>query len=351
MPLHYPQPQDLKTGDLLFPRVPAPVAKPADDALDAWTGQPLRKLLGVNAVQMLYDRRFRPDVSGLLEPQGLRPKGKKQDPEQARIKLAGRELLVLLILVRTSRVVRDLLGDWLDMSVGEFLRHPLRKILFGALAPGGESHLFVGHVAMVLRERDGAHADKGDVWVIEANTTDFSHYGVALHRYWAEREPTGRIEPGAHGYNRMRGWANRRLAQGDAIWHSRLAPACADDRRTLEWRQSLVNQAKRYLGTPFGFFDDPEFGSASRLYCGEFIQKVFADVEPDQAWQVGQNRSWDWLLTHLDVLGPPEFVNDVMNALTADLRESVQGQPFFLLTLPMLYRSAQLRHIGPNDYA
>lgn len=357
MPLHHPFAADLQTGDLLFPRVP-------DSALEAhvrphpfWRApsgaaleQKMADFLGQEAVDMLQDEALHPDVSGLLNSpaQGPGPwlEMLEQDPAAAKARKAEREMLLLFIL---REAFPDLLQAWLGMSVLQFLQHPLRQILLGALEreAGGDS-FFVGHVAMVLRERDGAHADDGDVWVIEANTTDFSHYGVALNRYWADNEPTDRVVQGPHGLDRMRGWANRRLAQGQAIWHSRFLAAHSDAAAALPWRQRLVNHAKFYLGRPYGFFDNPTFGDAGRLYCGEFVQRVFQDAQPaNQDWQVAQNRQWDWLLQHLGDLGSPTFVKDVSNALTQELRLKMKGKPFFLLTLHMLYRSAALKHLSP----
>lgn len=363
MSLHYPLPKDLNTGDLLFPRVPNDGARSTALGVHgtletlwnhvgrAWAERPLRELLGPDAVDMLEDETVHPDVGGLLATP-TQPREQWLESlaaeDRARMEFAGREMLLLFIL-RTT--LKKLVKDWLGMTVGEFWRHPLRRILLGALEPGGQAQFFIGHVAMVLRERDGAHADDGEVWVIEANITDFSHYGVAQHRYWVDGEPTGWTKPGDHGHDRMRGWANRRLAQGEAIWHSRLIPADADPARASQWRQHLVNRAKRYLGTPYGFFDDPEFGHTGRLYCGEFVQRVFTDTEADAAWHVDQNLWWAWLFKNLDALGPPDFVKEVDKALTLDLRRKMQGEPFFLLTLPMLYRSAQLLPIGPGGYA
>lgn len=301
--------------------------------------------LGPQAVEMLQDEALHPDVSGLLSTPVQRPVWALEKLGMDAAK-AEREMLLLFIL---REAFPDLLQQWLGMSVLQFLLHPLRRILLGALEreAGGDS-FFVGHVAMVLRERDGAHADDGEVWVIEANTTDFSHYGVALNRYWVDGEPTAPVVPGAHGLDRMRGWANRRLAQGQAIWHSRLRAAHHDAAAALLWRQRLVDHAKRYLGRPYGFFDNPAFGDAGRLYCGEFVQRALEDTEPaNQAWQVAQNRAWDWLLQNLGDLGSPAFVKEVSAALTPQLRQQMQGKPFFLLTLHMLYRSAALVHLSP----
>lgn|GEM_PF-1897244 len=355
MTLSHPSPAQLQTGDLLFPRLPGKAYQ--GEGLSAQWGAPmlsgtsdmrLREYLGQDAIEMLQNEAQHYDVSALLAEPDTRsplfaPLGPKHPDSASQRK---REMLLLVIL---WRAFPTLLKSWLDMTVTQFLQHPLRSLLVGALDRETGGGFFVGHVGMVLRERDGVHAPEGPLWVIEANTTDFSHYRVALHRYLVEGEPTAFETEDEHALPRLRGWANRRLALGQSIWHSRHATLHRADAHALALQQRLVDVAKSYLGRPYGFFDDPTFGDAGRMYCGEYVHRVFEDTG-GAGLRVDHNRRWAWLYDHLDALGSQDFGDHVRQAVQADgLYARMQDRPFFLLTLHMLYRSEELVHLHQPD--
>lgn len=397
---HHPHPDALQTGDLLFPRAAA-LAAPSvwlsvreridrpDPRMDAPLGEYLvetqgRERLDALRAHLADERPFHHDVSAVLartRPARLEP-GLAQElatlshqlttmdaAQAASGPLAdlglglwslGRELQWLaspsragttpedrtwLLFVILVKAFPELLQAWLSMTVRQFLEHPLSRLLTGALQSGSSPGFFVGHVAMVLREDDGAHADAphGKVWVIEANATDFAHYRVALHPYLVPSEPTARPAPGDTPPPWLRGWANRRLAAGESIWHSRHTTLEDDPDEARSLRRMMVGAAKRYLGRPYGFFDDPAFGDAGRFYCGEFVHQVFQDTGNGRL-RVDQNRTWNWLHLNRDLLSGPKFGAEVDAAMKAgNLLATMQGKPFFLLTLPMLYCSEGLK--------
>ena len=393
--LHHPEPCALQTGDLLFPKVakssPSPLwlsLRRRLDRPDPDDGRTLREYLsqsiGEDAVDALENDAYTLDVSALLaRPRVRLPVASAFSADLSRIALdlsrlsraphdgaagaqdLGQDLRTLsgeltrvaaassarnkadrtyLMLVILWKAFPELLGDWLKMTVAEFLQHPLSDLLIGALERESGPGFFVGHVAMVLRERDGAHAPDGDKWVIEANTTDFSHYRVAIHPYLVPGEPLAEPQPGDAVPARLRGWANRRLSSGESIWHSRHKSLLDDDTNAgvLDMRRRLVDVAKSYLGRPYGFFDDPQFGDDGRFYCGEYVHKVFERVGAG-ALKVDENRTWDWLYTNRALLGDAAFVTRLEHAMKkGGLLKKMQGKQFFLLTLPMLYKSSTL---------
>ncbi len=393
--LHHPEPCALQTGDLLFPKVakssPSPLwlslrrrlVRPDPDD-DRSLRDYLSQSIGEDAVEALENDAFTLDVSALLARPRVRlptasafsadltkiaqelsrlsrapddaaggARGLRQDlsmlsGELTRVAAtsstrskADRLYLMLVIL---WKAFPKLLGDWLKMTVAKFLQHPLCELLFGAIERESGPGFFVGHVAMVLRERDGAHAQGGDVWVIEANTTDFSHYRVAIHPYMVPGEPLAVPSPGDAAPARLRGWANRRLSMGESIWHSRHTGLMDGDgdAAVLDMRRRLVDVAKSYLGRPYGFFDDSRFGDDGRFYCGEFVHKVFERVGAG-ALKVDENRTWKWLYDNRALMGDAAFVTKLEVAMEEDgLLKKMLGTQFFLLTLPMLYKSSTL---------
>lgn len=391
--LHYPAPEQLQTGDLLFPKVAAAAAFQTTwltirkrfvlPDTDPEMNRTLSAYLGEEVVKALHNDAFHHDVSALLaRPRVPSSSSSGQDPglsefglelsqlgaEQARLSTgsfglglklsalgfeisrlaeeksqprakADRTMLMLVILIKAFP---DLLVAWLNMTVKEFLAHPLCELLMGAIERESGPGFFVGHVAMVLRERNGAHHPDGQVWVIEANTTGFSHYRVAVHRYLVEGEPLAIPKPTDPVSPRLRGWANRRLAMGESVWCSRHRTLDVDDAQALTLRQRLVHVSKSYLGRPYGFFDEPAFGDSGRFYCGEYVHRVLQDVG-QASLRVDENRTWDWLYANRALLGDAAFAKRVEHALQSQgLLKKMLGKPFFLLTLPMLYCSSTL---------
>jgi hypothetical protein len=393
---YYPVADALRTGDLLFPKlIRSNVATEASPA--RWTTLGLR-----SKVREVVDESDRSpkmeayvdpelvaaartgvpyDVSGLLQPPQsssrlpttlatdmsrlcaklnslLAEAGESSPGKQAQVlklQSLGREMLhqadaaadrledarrTSLMFFILTKAFPTLLNHWLGMTVRQFLRHPLSKLLLGAIERESGEGLFVGHVAMVLRETDGAHDPAGKAWVIEANTTDFSHYSVAVHPYLVDGEPLG---PTSLQGLRLRGWANRRLAMGESLWHSRHIGLAGVDAEAL--RGQLVHEAKKYLGRRFGFFDDPAFGDDGRFYCAEFVHRVFTDLGGD-AMKLDQHRWWSWLVENAHLLGSAQFAAGVVADVHAQgLYDRMQKERFFLLTLPMLYTCNRLEKL------
>lgn len=395
LPPYYPAATSLRTGDLLFPkRIPSTAA--ALESAVRWTTLSVRarlsealhepdrspKMAEVLDPTLVAAARqgMRFDVSGLLAPPAVRrlparfgreafrlstrltelsaaPGAPTAEQRTHRLELEGlghkmlqqaetasdstedaRRLSLMYFIL--TRAFGDLLIDWLAMTVHEFLDHPLSELLLGAIERERGEGFFIGHVAMVLCETDGAHDPDGKVWVIEANATDFSHYSVAVHPYLVDGEP---LAPTPLQDGRLRGWANRRLALGESLWHCRHTGLLGQDAEVL--RGALVHEAKKYLGRRYGFFDDPEFGDAGRFYCSEFVHRVFADLG-GSAMALDEHRSWAWLVDHASLLGSAQFAADAVDAINAEgLYARMQKERFFLITLPMLYACSRLQKL------
>jgi hypothetical protein len=178
----------------------------------------------------------------------------------------------------------------------------------------------------------------GQVYVIEANITDFSHYRVAMHPYWVE-------DASSCTEGELRGWANRRLALGQQVWSARPATlmtnACMPADKQAVRRNALAMHAKRWLGRPYGFFDNPEFGEPDRMYCAEYLYRVFRDAdEPGTTSPTdlgGGNRTWGWIQAYLKVTGQTK-----LHGYLEDLRKTKcfeARRQFFVLTPPMVWSS------------
>lgn len=403
-PPYYPAADLLRTGDLLFPkRIRA--TEDTGEGPVRWVTlglrTQLREVLGepdrgpkleeyLDPELIAAARRRVPyDVSALLAPPAsatrlplrfgaqvsrlcaelnalLSQAGELSSDKQARVQQLqglGRELLQLadraservedarrasLMFFILTKAFPTLLDHWLGMTVQQFLRHPISQLLLAAIERESGEGFFVGHVAMVLCETEGGHDLAGKVWVIEANTTDFSHYSVAVHPYLVDDEP---VAPTSLEGLRVRGWANRRLAMGESLWHCRHTGLKGADAEAL--RGQLVHEAKKYLGRRFGFFDEPNFGDDGRFYCAEFVHRVFTDLG-GEAMKLDQHRWWTWLLDNAHLLGSAKFAAEVVKAVHAQgLYARMEKQPFFLITLPMLYQCDRLEKLpiaGAPDY-
>jgi hypothetical protein len=349
--IKYPHPRDLRTGDVLFPRKPKPLIESFFNPISLWS---------VNERQMT--------VGGLLAKKGLADLAPLDLPGLEFDTLYARprrdlEMLEgaddrnnparLLFLIRILRVAfRDLTVDWFGMTVDQFLRNPLVKVLMRALDGDilNNDGFFVGHCAIVLREDDGAHSDdtsaddgNGNVYVIEANVSDFDHYRVAIHPYHVKGD-------GADG--RWRGWLNFRASQDNLVWHSRhTALDGAPEAAVAPVRQALLASAKTYLGTAYSFFDDSAFGHPGRLYCTEYVYRVFDDVltgaltppAHPELLAVDDTRTWQWMKDNNPRVKEGDM-GDVIRDALADpvIGPHVAGKPFFILTVQMLWRSARL---------
>lgn len=325
-----PREEDLQTGDLLFPR-----------------GEPHNKLA------MLYvETAFHPLLNGdkpLEEVLGVRPVAQAEPPApgyqvvrlvdspQLWIETAGggfdpnRPDHLMLLLKILDATFGELTREWLNMTVRQFIRHPISRILIDAINKDLGNGFFVGHCGLVLRERGGHDSDSGRAYVIEANITDFSHYRVSIHPYSdsSGNEPT-------------RGWVNYRCGLGQKVWHAR--PIALDGNRpgTGAIREAIVTHAKTLLGRPYGFFDNPCLGETDRLYCSEFVLSVFTQAGNSGAnLDVTDHRCWKWLLENMAEPARTQLEKELRSG-DGRLYNWVITRPFFLLTVQMLWRSAAL---------
>ncbi len=349
--IKYPHPRDLRTGDLLFPRKPVTLEKGIFDPLSLWSPLQRQKTVGELLASKSLSEFAALDLPGLeFDTLYARPRNDDKLLEAAGDTNNAARLLFLIRILRVA--FRELIVDWFGMTVDQFLRNPLVKVLMRAL--DGEilnnDGFFVGHCAMVLRENDGAHSDdtstddgNGNVYVIEGNVSDFDHYRVAIHPYHVKGD-------GADG--RYRGWLNFRASQDNLVWHSRHAALeGAGDAAAAPLRQALLESAKTYLGTAYSFFDDSDFGHPGRLYCSEYLYRVFDDVRTGaltaparpELLTVDDTRTWQWMKDN-NPRRKEGDMGDVIRDALADpvIGPHVAGKPFFILTVQMLWRSAHL---------
>ncbi len=351
----FPNPDDLQTGDLLFPRkitaLEGPSAATSSLMLLATslTGReremtvrqylgPLLSLYaetvggGRASEQTLFDARHQTEAAPLKVHAGLVGAGGKG------------KLAFLLAILRLE--FADILFDWFGLKVEDFLHHPLLVVLQGAFDNTVQDSFFIGHCAMVLRETDGAHSDAGDVYVIEANASSFDHYSVSMHPYLLPGD-------GAGGGGRYRSWAGFRASRGDCCWHSRhVFFDQADAAAAQAARQALLAAAKLYLGRTYSFFDTPVFGDHGRLYCSELLYRAYEDVRaaatPLQALDDGGVRTWDWMRANNPMRRAGDLgdtIEKVYANLVSGPSVSIPDRPFFIITVQMLWRQPVLGHL------
>lgn len=355
---------DLQTGDILFPRLPGPVAtaslvEASELAfLDPYRQRSLRQLEQESLKRWLQLQQSTGIGDDPPAIEAVTRRGGIHAPTSS----AGgmgldlgdwRTLQFLLRILRAN--LPDLFEDWFDITIEQLIKkyRGLLRLLIGALGQDMRDGFFVGHCALVLRQPDDDPA--GAVYVIEANITDYAHYGVSIHPYLDPGDPHG------NGSNaqRMRGWANYRAALGQDMWARRPKPLDTTARTAQDVKTALARHAKALLGRPYGFFDSPRFGDTDRLYCSEFIHTAMIDTaaalqgsHPGLALDLDDHRSWRWLL---DNLGSSDFANQVRDSLTPELLALVEEKPFFILTVHMLWRSEKLRELftpqGQGPYA
>jgi hypothetical protein len=254
-------------------------------------------------------------------------------------------LFAMLAILRIE--FPDLLNQWLNMSVDTFIRSEIGRFFIDMLtSPDVRLSFFVGHVAIVLREQDGQSVDapKGQVYVIEANITDYAHYRVSIHPYHCgtDMDPDTRPDaPPSEWAQEMRGWVNRRCALGEYVWHARPDLKGADP----AWRTALMQVCKSLLGRPYGFFDHPAFGEDDRLYCSEFVYRAFKSLEmkgllPGFAEGLRDRQTWGGMRDYLNASGQHEQLRLVKNIMRD--RKIPADKPFFVMPPPLLWNSIKL---------
>ncbi|MFZ6639747.1 YiiX/YebB-like N1pC/P60 family cysteine hydrolase [Undibacterium sp. TC4M20W] len=249
----------------------------------------------------------------------------------------------------------NIFGFDANSTLDDFLKNPLVMLFRAGLGgPDNEfslgnfdGHLgpyYIGHVAMAVR-RDQ------QVFVIEANASDFSHYRVSLHPYDDAAELSQEIAwPTGAGIERLRSWRNQKLARGNYIWAAR--PKDAGQELSLEMKQMVEAQAKLMLGRPYDMFDTKTLGDDDRIYCSEFIFRAFklgANIDvTDQA-------TWQWVVDRLldlsDMHGPSKALLSEVLTHALSLAGIQLSHPFPWMTPKMLYHSQVLDtsyHRPPN---
>lgn len=380
-----PDPADLRTGDLVFPRGPKQVQA------EQWETM-LRKKLDVLASTLpVLDSASRSDLQGqqmkvgvtvrqavgplltLVKPdlpvvEMVRPavavtpirlkmlrdlegarEGNKFDPFDP--------LHVLLVLFILKDQFEPMLEKWLGLDLWDFLRHPIARIIIGGLSDDRDAGIFVGHVGLVVREEPAKPGDPEKLMVYEGNVTDFSAYETRAKLYHDARDPAGATaEDGL-----MRGWAGYRHALGNSVWSARPkllhdldtkaqagdAAAGSDAQRI---RHAIRRHAKELLGIGYAFFDHPQSGDPGRLYCSEYVRLVLqrAGRELKVAFPFDDNVTWNWMVEHIE---DPAFKAQVEAALDHDpffgdpLRQFVDGKEFPIYTVQMAWRTASVHKV------
>jgi hypothetical protein len=325
LPEHFgvncPHPEELRTGDLLFPRRGGVLAPRMP-------------------VQRIHNEAGR-SVTNALSAQaalGILISNLPAKAVTARYDLNNSRAQMFLYKVMKI-TFPDLIAQWLDMTIEQFIVSDIGKVFLETLtAEDPRDSFFVGHLAMVVREHNGrvTSGNEGATYVLEANTTDYSHYRVAVHPYC----PADDVEPEQPRAQFLaRGWVTRRLAMGEKVWLARpkalLPGGDLGNAAQQTLQQALADHAKALHGRPYGFFDDPRFGDPDHLYCSEYLFNVFRQAG---ALDIGEHRSWGWVKRYLAVTGQTDLLDVVIKLMKRN--GYGDARKFFVLTPPMVWASA-----------
>lgn len=346
-----PHPDRLETGDLLFPRKSAPGSQSGQSApltqmmLTVGTGN--RKVKDVLGPDFADLQRLEARKGLTVNTDLSNASGKNEDSSGGQVDLSDPNNLYKLLKIIKGEFP-ELIDQWLTIKMDDFLKHPIAKFFIQSItAKDVRAGFFIGHVAMVIRESDGQLVDAplGVPYVIEANTTDFSHYRVSVHRY--------HVEDGSPAANMQRGWSNYRSGMGEKVWHARPSYLMPDQGTTLAETQvaksAISNAAKALVGRPYGFFDNPVFGDTDRMYCAEFIYKVYQAAAVPQMVPTDQQH-WDWVLSFFQATNPQlgQLVESIIDDSALGINRDT---PFFLLSPPMLWKSQKMQALLYGDAA
>lgn len=320
-----PRPEDLQTGDLLFPR-------PFDKVPVAW-------LPGAQASFAEQESASRPrPAPGILEA-GLKRLLLMNELNQQQTWM-GREESSRDELIKQLQALYFLkfLNAWFHLTGLEVLSQPklrdmVEKVLSGAYSNGSGTDFLSGHVSLVIRENDRPY-------VIESNVTDFSHYRVAIHPYCAVGNKDGELCG-------QRGWIDHRREKDEWVWQCRPRHDTGAELSEAD-QAAIANEAKKLLGRPYGFFEDTAYGNDDRLYCGEFCDLV---LKTACAVDVADCSTWDWMIANLPADNTfTADINAVLDENGGKIRDRVRGKPFFILTPKQMYRSSRARTVfQPRD--
>ncbi|MFZ6758475.1 YiiX/YebB-like N1pC/P60 family cysteine hydrolase [Undibacterium sp. Ji50W] len=297
----FPAPESLRTGDLLFPRPPDAVI-PMIQMLSQNLLSPAFNADFVSGAQLNDDLVLdqtssqiwtASDVGNLLEKTVEQLKDDMQPFKFVENNLLSEAFAVHDLLTSFFPEMDGIFNP--GQTLAEFLKNPLAMIFRAGL--GGpfnelsltnfDGHLgpyYIGHVAMVLKQGN-------EVFVIEANASDFSHYRVALHPYLMQDEPIVKdTDPNNARIERMRGWCNRKLAKGDLIWAARPK---LDEPQWAAVKEEIETQAKLMLGRPYDMFDSKILGDDDCIYCSEFIYNAWLK---GAGLDLSDQAIWKWVL-------------------------------------------------------
>lgn len=287
--------------------------------------------------------------------------------------LANPKIIKLIFDIMKADGLTVLIAEWFSGEVPknlkQFYTDPLTKMLFEMLtAHDPRTNVFLGHVGLVIREKEGQNAigNDGNVYIIEANITSYSHYRVAMHPYFVSAEVdqvkkylNDNIGNESIDYElaaaNVTGWLNRRTAMLEHVWHAR-PEATLDNGFKGDWQNAIINAAKAMHGRPYGFFDQPEMGDDDRMYCSEFIYNAFKrGVSDNAANLLKEKMTWDNVRLSLEKDGNTKmhgFIDDILSK--KDRYTKVPTDPFFVFQPAILWNSPCLQSIlepGHNSYA
>lgn len=295
----------------------------------------------------------------LLDPDVLQTEAAGSVLENA---LTDPRLLKLLMEILIAAGFDKLVTSWFGATLPTttwwaFMSDPLIQLLLDLLVSTDvRDNVFVGHVGMVIREKNGKHADESDskIYIIEGNINSYAHYRVAIHPYYIEAEEAAvRSYFDRHFNNptlkpytdfdlpalKTKGWANRRRAFCEYVWHARP--------RIMEhdgWQDQLINAAKVMHGRPYGFFDNPVFGDDDRMYCAEYIYNIFKrGMSTPVAGSLTDKMTWGHMQTSLKNDGNVEMGVLVNTILTDKTKYNKNhGDAFFVLPPALLWNGTGL---------
>jgi len=342
-----PRPDSLETGDLLFPRKPANLSQFTEmrsnpnvniQIAPGDKNKTVAEVLGPTRTAILLAGGASALVPNMWAENYSRLQLESNSCGSDSSDLANK--ITKIVAAAFPKLIRD----WLTMTMWQFALHPIKQFLEKAMcAPDVSGNFFVGHVAMVIREADGhsvTSSQGGIPYVIEANSTDFSHYRVSIHPYHAAGDTA---YPQSSG-----GWVNNQCALGKKVWHGR--PKCFETTlpgiATSEARQAITNTAKALIGRPYGILDNPEFANPDRLYCSEFVHTAYAGAGRSDLI-LDEHRTWKWMQSFLNKSSSD--IGKIVTSIIDDPGLKIDPETaFFLLTPPMLWHSANMKPLWPD---
>jgi uncharacterized protein YycO len=315
-----PKVEDLQTGDLLFPRL-------------------------ADFVNPIYEH-FDPSVMDDF--------------------ISNTKLLKLIQSALIAAGFKNIANEWFGHTINsksfiKFYSDPLIKLFFNVFAEGDiRNNLFIGHVGMVICEKNGKmvkNAKNSNVYVIEANITSYSHYRVAIHPYYIQEE-VNTVENYLRKYfdnkdllplcdfslpaTQAVGWVNRRIAKRECVWHARPN----SENFPKNWQMELATKAKSLHGRAYAFFDNPELGDDDRLYCSEFIYKVYKDAIGDAANDLINKMKWGEVVKYLKVDKNTKMEKLISEIIKKNNKYKIQEtDDFFVLPPAILWNSKILKEI------